>query len=125
MPERTRNAIVIEDDRFLSSLIKARLEKMGVTVSQAFDGAAAITAIAKQKPDVIVLDLVMPRMTGFEVLEKISSSADLKNVPVVVLSHLAQESDIEKARQMGATAYFVKVKVSIDDVLAKIAELIQ
>ncbi|MDP2598276.1 MAG: response regulator [Candidatus Liptonbacteria bacterium] len=125
MPTAGRKIMVIEDDRFLSTVIKARLEKMGVEVTQAFDGEEAIKELSQGKPDLIILDLVMPRVTGFEVLDKISKTPELKDIPIVVLSHLAQDSDIEKARQMGAATYFVKVKVSIDEVINKVASLVQ
>jgi DNA-binding response OmpR family regulator len=115
--------MVIEDDKFLSSLIKARLEKDGYTVIQAFDGGEAIEFLRKEKPDLITLDLVMPRVTGFEVLQAISITPGLERVPVVILSNLAQESDVEKARQLGAQEYFVKVKISIDDLIGKIEAL--
>ncbi len=117
--------MVIEDDRFLSTVIKARLEKMGAEVTQAFDGEEALANLLRQKPNLIILDLIMPKKTGFDVLEKISNTPELKTIPVVILSHLAQESDIEKAKQLGATAYFVKVKVSIDEVVEKVASLMR
>ncbi|MGC9599459.1 MAG: response regulator [Minisyncoccia bacterium] len=122
MPQGKR-VMVIEDDKFLSSLIKARLEKDGYTVIQAFDGGEAIEFLRKEKPDLITLDLVMPRVTGFEVLQAISITPGLERVPVVILSNLAQESDVEKARQLGAQEYFVKVKISIDDLIGKIEAL--
>ena len=85
--------MIIEDDRFLSSLIKARLEKDGLEVKQAFDGEEAIQALKQSKPDLVVLDLIMPRVTGFEVLEAISLDPELHKIPIVILSNLAQDSD--------------------------------
>lgn len=118
-----KKIIVIEDDRFLSSLIKARLEKDGFVVLQAFDGEEAIQALKLERPNLIILDLIMPKVTGFEVLQAISILPGFESVPVVILSNLAQESDIEKARQLGAREYFVKVKISIDDLIGKIKSL--
>ncbi|MDE2173650.1 MAG: response regulator [Patescibacteria group bacterium] len=123
MPEN-KKVMIVEDDRFLSSLIKARLEKDGFTVLQAFDGAEAIERLKEEKPDLIILDLIMPKVTGFEVLQSISITPGLEKVPVVILSNLAQDSDIEKARQLGAREYFVKVKISIDDLIGKIKDLV-
>jgi two-component system, OmpR family, phosphate regulon response regulator PhoB len=116
--------MIVEDDRFLSSLIKARLAKDGFTVLQAFDGEEAIKAFKQDRPDLIILDLIMPKVTGFEVLQTISITPGLDKVPVVILSNLAQDSDIEKARQLGAREYFVKVKISIDDLIGKIKTLV-
>lgn len=119
-----RKVMIIEDDRFLSTVIKAQLEKLGVLVTQAFDGNEALELLQQNKPDLIILDLIMPKATGFEVLEKIAASGELKTIPVVVLSHLAQESDIAKAKSMGVAQYFVKVKVSIDEVIEKVKSLL-
>jgi len=116
--------MIIEDDRFLSTVIKAQLEKNGVVVMQAFDGNEALELLRQDKPDLVILDLIMPKTTGFDVLRAISASESLKSIPVVVLSHLAQESDIAKAKSLGATQYFVKVKVSIDEVINKVKSLL-
>jgi DNA-binding response OmpR family regulator len=124
MSETGKKVMVIEDDRFLSSLMKARLEKEGFTLIQAFDGEEAIQTLKQSTPDLIILDLIMPKVTGFEVLQTISITPQLAKVPVVILSNLAQDSDIEKARQLGAKEYFVKVKVSIDDLVGRIKTLV-
>ena len=120
-----KKVMIIEDDRFLSSLIKARLEKDGLEVKQAFDGEEAIQALKQSKPDLVVLDLIMPRVTGFEVLEAISLDPALHKIPIVILSNLAQDSDVAKAKSLGATEYFVKVRVSIDDVIQKVKSILQ
>jgi DNA-binding response OmpR family regulator len=119
-----KTIMIIEDDRFLSSLMKARLEKDGFTIIQAFDGEEAIELFKQQTPSLIVLDLIMPKVTGFEVLQTIAITPELQRTPVVILSNLAQDSDIEKARQLGAKEYFVKVKVSIDDLVGRIKSLL-
>jgi CheY-like chemotaxis protein len=120
-----RNIFIVEDDRFLSSLIKARLEKDGYVTTQAFDGEEALNILKQVKPDLVVLDLIMPKLSGFEVLEAIAMDPLLNRIPVVILSNLAQESDILKAKQLGATEYFVKIKVSIDDLVNKIRSVLK
>ncbi len=116
--------MIVEDDRFLSSLMKARLEKEGFSVDQAFDGEEALVKLKSEVPALVILDLIMPKVTGFEVLQTISITPQLTKVPVVILTNLAQDSDIEKARELGAKEYFVKVKVSIDDLVGKIKTLV-
>jgi len=124
MSDGAKIIMIIEDDRFLSSLMKARFEKDGFTTVQAFDGAEAMQLLKQSPvPNLIILDLIMPKVTGFEVLQSISITPGLDKVPVVILSNLAQDSDIQKARQLGAKEYFVKVKVSIDDLVARAKEL--
>ena len=121
----SRSILIVEDDRFLSSLIKARLEKDGLLTTQAFNGEEAIDLLRKDKPNLIVLDLVMPKVSGFEVLEAISISPQLNKIPVIILSNLAQDSDIQKAKSLGAIEYFVKVRVSIDDLVDKVRTIMQ
>lgn len=123
MANEPKTIMIIEDDRFLSSLMKARLEKEGFTTVQAFDGEEAIGLLKQKLPALIILDLIMPKVTGFEVLQMISITPQLDKVPVVILSNLAQDSDIQKAQQLGAKDYFIKVKVSIDDLIGKIKTL--
>ncbi len=116
--------MIVEDDRFLSFLMKARLEKDGFTVLQVFDGEEALELLKQQQPNLIILDLIMPKVTGFEVLKTISMTPELAKIPFVIVSNLAQDSDIEKARELGAKDYFVKVKVSIDDLVQRIKTLV-
>jgi DNA-binding response OmpR family regulator len=124
MPEESKKIMIVEDDRFLSFLMKARLEKDGFTVLQVFDGEEAIQLLKTEKPSLVILDLIMPKVTGFEVLKTISMTPELARIPVVIVSNLAQDSDIEKARELGAKEYFIKVKVSIDDLVEKIKALV-
>jgi CheY-like chemotaxis protein len=125
MANEPKTIMIIEDDHFLSSLMKARLEKEGFAVTQAFDGEEAMHMLKEAAlPSLIVLDLIMPKVTGFEVLQMISITPQLDKVPVIIVSNLAQDSDIEKARQLGVKDYFIKVKVSIDDLVEKIKTLV-
>lgn len=125
MDENAKKVMLVEDDRFLSSLIKARLEKDGFGVIQAFDGEQAIQILTSDRPNLVILDLIMPKTNGFEVLKTISLTPGLSDTPVIIVSNLAQDSDIEKARELGAREYFVKVKISIDDLVDKIKSLVQ
>jgi DNA-binding response OmpR family regulator len=124
MVEIVKKIMIVEDDHFLSSLVKTRLEKDGFSVIQAFDGNQAIEMLRTEVPNLVMLDLIMPKVNGFEVLKTISSTPGLELIPVVIVSNLAQDSDIQKAKELGAKEYFVKVKVSIDDLVAKIKSLV-
>lgn len=124
MPEELKRVMIIEDDKFLSSLIKVHLEKEGFVVVQAFDGEEAIELLKTERPSIIVTDLIMPKVMGFEILQTISMIPELQDVPIIILSNLAQDSDIEKAKQYGVKEYFVKVKISVDDIVKKIKESI-
>ena len=106
-----KRILVIEDDTFLSSLIKARLEKEGYFVTQAFDGEEGLQILKKEKHDAIILDLIMPKVSGFEVMEYLSINMDLVQISVIVLSNLAQDSDIQKTKRLGAKEFFVKIRI--------------
>lgn len=116
--------LVIEDDQFLSSILKSRLEKEGFTVHQAFDGEEGLNVLKQLKPDLILLDLIMPKMSGFEVLEAISVDPELNQIPIMIASNLGQESDIQKAKNLGAIDYYVKVRTSIDEIAQMVRNLI-
>lgn len=123
MPDK-KQVLIIEDDRFLSSIMKARLDKDGFSVVPAFNGEEAVNFLKQNKPDLIVLDLIMPKISGFEVLQHISLDPNLNQIPVIILSNLAQESDVKKAKELGAVDYFVKIKVSIDDLVNRIENIL-
>jgi CheY-like chemotaxis protein len=113
-----KRVLVIEDEKFLSNILKLKLEREGFSVIQAFDGEEGLQIMKEQKPDLVVLDLVMPRMSGFEVLERVSMDPQLGGTPIVVASNLGQESDMQKAQNFGVRGYFVKAQTSVDDLVA-------
>jgi len=119
-----KNILLVEDENFLSSLIKTRLEKEGMTVTQVFDGESAVNWLMENHPDLIILDLILPKLSGFEVLERVSYDPEKAKIPVIILSNLAQESDIMKAKNLGAKEYFVKVRISTDEIIDRVKSLL-
>ncbi len=120
---KTANVFIVEDDKFLSPLLRSRLEKEGLTVLQAFDGEEALRALETTRPQVIIMDLIMPRVSGLELLEMLSSDPQYNQIPVIIMSNLSQESDVEKAKRLGAVGYFVKVNASLDEVIKLVKQL--
>ena len=112
-----KKVLIVEDDNFFSMILKGRMEKEGFVVRQAFDGEQALAMAREETPDLIVLDLIIPKLSGFEFLENIFSDPQLNRVPVVVASNLGQESDIEKVRQFGVRDYYIKARTSVDDLI--------
>lgn len=112
--------LVIEDDKFLRELISQKLEKEGYDISGAMDGEKGIEAAKKDQPDLILLDLILPGIDGFEVLAKIKSEPDISQVPVIILSNLGQKDDIEKALKMGAVDYLIKAHFTPAEIIEKI-----
>jgi DNA-binding response OmpR family regulator len=124
MAETSAKILVIEDDPFLSNLLKLRLQKEQMEVISATDGDEAIKKLNETEPDLILLDLILPKKSGFEVLENISKNPSLRTKPVIIISNLGQTSDIQKGKELGAVEYFVKAKISIDDLIFKIKEFL-
>jgi CheY-like chemotaxis protein len=107
--------LLAEDDTFLRKISKAKLEKDGYTVLAAEDGKQALAEL-KNKPDLILLDVIMPFKNGFEVLKAIRKDKKLDKVPVIMLTTLSQESDMDKAKKMGADDYINKANASVVEI---------
>jgi len=112
--------LVIEDDKFLRELISQKLVKEGYDISEAMDGEEGIEAAKKEQPDLILLDLILPGIDGFEVLARIKSEPEASKVPVIILSNLGQKDDIEKALKMGAVDYLIKAHFTPAEIIEKI-----
>src|SRR3989338_8314834 len=105
--ESKKKVLIVEDDEFLRSLTAKRLEKEGYEVVVAVDGESALVTAMDEKPDLILLDLLLPGLDGFEVLGKFKANVNLKKVPIIVFSNLGQKEDIEKAKLLGADQYLI------------------
>src|SRR3972149_7142141 len=126
MDRALRKILLVEDDPFLSSLLKNRLQKEGFDIILAKDGQECIDQLKNIQPDLMLLDLILPKKTGFEVMEEIRLDPQFygKNVPIIVISNLGQREDISKSRQLGAVDYYVKAKISIDELIQKIKDFL-
>lgn len=111
-----KKILIIEDEKFLSMILKSRFEREGFNVFQAVDGEEGLK-MAQETPDIILLDLIMPKVSGFEVLETMRTDPELSKIPVVVASNLGQESDIQKARELGVVDYYVKATTPVEDIV--------
>lgn len=116
-----KKILIAEDDRFLARALSAKLKKEGFEVEALRDGEQVVPALHDKKPDMLVLDLIMPHKDGFAILEEVRSTDALKELPVVVLSNLSQASDTETTKRLGALEHIVKA----DTPLAKIVERIR
>lgn len=115
-----KTIIVAEDDKFIAHAYKNGLAEEGFDTHLAADGQQALKLIKKYKPQLILLDLVMPVMNGFDTLKALKQDKKTKGIPVIILSNLGQESDIETCRQLGIADYLVKSNVSMKEVIKKI-----
>ena len=122
--EGTKKILLVEDEPMLSNLLRQRLEKENYRVITAHDGSEAVKILKQEKPDLILLDIILPKMSGFEVMEMMKSDPTIQAAPVVVVSNLGQDSDIEKGQSLGAIGYFIKANLSIEDLISKIKEFL-
>ena len=120
-----KKILVIEDDNFLQGLIARKLSNEDFTVSSAGDNKETFDILAKETPDLILLDLLLPEVDGFEILKKIRESESWKNIPVLVFSNLSGENDIKKAQGLGIEEYMIKSNFTLDELLEKVNKLLK
>ncbi len=124
MKNKNYKILLAEDDKFISLAYKDGLSRAGYTVIHAENGKKALDLVKKEVPDIILLDVIMPEMNGFEVLEELKKIPKIKKIPVVILSNLGQESDIQKGQELGATDYMIKSNYSLGEVVDKIKKIL-
>jgi DNA-binding response OmpR family regulator len=112
--------LIVEDEVALAKVLEEKFTKEGFDVKLAMDGEAALTVCAKFKPEMVLLDIILPKMRGLEVLEKLKEDEELKDIPVIILSNLDSDEDIKKALGLGALDYFVKTQHMIGEVVEKV-----
>ena len=115
-----KTVLVAEDDAFYSNIYKFKLNKEGLNVLTAVNGQEVLDQARKQTPDLILLDLIMPIKDGFETLKELKADPSLKDIKVIVISNLGQDSDIAKTKELGAADYLIKANMSIQEMMDKI-----
>ena len=116
--------LIAEDDKFLSRVLSDKFTREGYEVSVASNGLEAINKIKAEKPDVVLLDIVMPGKSGFEILEEVKKDKKYKDIPIIILSNLGQKIDIERGKKFGVIDYLVKSNIPINDVLGTVEKLL-
>lgn len=119
-----KKVLVVEDDEFLGSILTRRLEDAGATVTHATNGEEAMGIIKTLTPDVALLDILLPGLSGFDVLEHIRTDERIKDMPVIVVSNFNQDADKDRAFKLGAT-YLVKAMVNPDEILSEIGKVLR
>ena len=120
MDTNKKKVMVVEDDDHISKVYEIKLAKEGFDVILARDGEEAVAKITAEKPDLILLDLMLPKKDGFGVLEDIKKVPELARIPILILSNLGQKSDQERAIVLGANEYLVKVDYPIQEIVDKV-----
>ena len=125
MPQNKKKVLLVEDDKTISLMYKIKIEIGGFEVLTADNGADGLSLAKKQKPDIIMLDVILPQLDGFSVLEELKKDASTKNIPVVMLTNLGTEEDKEKGEKLGATDYLVKASLTPAQVEEKIKQYLK
>jgi DNA-binding response OmpR family regulator len=116
------HVVLIEDDPFLGNIASEKVRSAGYELTFFTTAEDALKELDGKKPDVILLDIVLPKMDGYEFLKLIKEKESLKSVPVVVLSNLGSQDEIEKGLSLGAISYLVKSNITPDDIVKKVEE---
>lgn len=121
MPTPVR-ILLAEDDRLLRTAAATALRRHGFEILTATHGEEALALVQAKTPDLILLDLIMPKLDGFEVLRRLKADPERRMIPVIVLSNLGQDSDVQRALDTGAAGYFVKSNLSLQDLVERVKE---
>lgn len=119
-----KKILVIEDEATLQKALNEVLSREGYQVVSSLDGLNGLELAQKESPDLILLDIILPKMDGFEVLKRIKENERISQIPVIILTNLSDLNDIQKALDLGATTYLVKADFHIEDVLKKIEKVL-
>jgi len=120
-----KKILLVEDDVFMLELLSEKLRKSGFDVSVATNGEECLKILESLKPDLVLLDVVMPKLDGFDVLRRIKSSQDSSSVPVVILSNLGQKEEIERAMSLGAKDYIIKANFTTKEIVEKLNSILK
>ena len=115
----------VEDDKFLSEILSKKFISLGYNLVKANNGTEALAAAEKETPNIILLDIVMPDINGFEVLQKLKNQDKFKKIPIIMLTNLSSPSDLEKSKKLGAVGYIVKATVSLDEIVEQVEKLLK
>ena len=114
------NILIVEDDKFLRELISRKLTSEGFKIEEAIDGEEGLKKLQSLKPDLILLDLILPGLDGFEVLGRIKDTPSTSGIPVLILSNLGQKDEIERGLKLGAVDFLIKAHFTPEEIVTKI-----
>lgn len=117
--------LIIEDDKFLRELMSRKLSSEGFETVEAIDGESGIKKIKEEKPEIVLLDLILPGIDGFEVLAKVKDDPETNPIPVVILSNLGQRDDVERGLKLGAIDYLVKAHFTPNEIIKKVRDVLK
>ncbi|MFA6295972.1 MAG: response regulator [Patescibacteria group bacterium] len=119
-----KKILIAEDESTMQNVLKSKVEELGYEVIQAYDGEETLEKVKTEKPDLILLDIIMPKKSGFDVLKELKIK-QRSEIPVIILTNLGQESDIKTGKELGALDYILKANVSLQDLMSKISNYLE
>ncbi|MCX6765490.1 MAG: response regulator [Candidatus Moranbacteria bacterium] len=121
---KTKKILIVEDDSILQKTLQEFLSTEGFETTSASDGEKAVELARSGKPDLILLDIILPKKDGYEVIKDLKSDQGTRSIPIILLTNLGSMHDVEKALNLGATTYLVKADYKLEEVVAKIKEVL-
>jgi len=115
-----KKILIIEDEEIMFSLLEKRLKGEGYDIQIARDGQAGLAMMRQEKPDLVLLDIIMPKMNGFDVLEAMRADSSLKDVSAIIISNSGQPVELDRAKELGVKDWLIKTEFDIQEVLAKV-----
>ncbi|OGH65695.1 MAG: hypothetical protein A3J66_01440 [Candidatus Magasanikbacteria bacterium RIFCSPHIGHO2_02_FULL_47_14] len=125
MPKKKIHVLIVEDDSFLANIYKTKFEMEGFKVSVAENGELGLKEAKKKLPDLILLDILLPKMDGFTVLEHLKEDEELKSIPVILLTNLGQKDDVDKGLKLGAADYLIKAHFKPSETVDKVKKVLK
>ncbi len=120
-----RKVLIVEDDRFLLEIYATKLKNAGFEVEIAQDGESALSKIKEFKPVLLLLDIVLPKMDGFEVIKALKENPDLRDIKIIALTNLGQQNEVEKGLSLGAEDYFIKAHFTPGEIVFRVNKFLQ
>jgi DNA-binding response OmpR family regulator len=120
-----KKILIIEDDKFLRELISRKLTDDNFDIIEAVDGEEGVKKVKEEKPDLVLLDLILPSIDGFEVLSRIKEDSNVASIPIIILSNLGQKEEVEKGLNLGAVDYLIKAHFTPGEIIEKIRNILK
>ena len=125
MEAKTIHVMLVEDDVFLSSIYQKKFEMEGFKVTPVDNGEKVLAEAKKKKPDIVLLDILLPKRDGFSVLAQLKGDAEVKNIPVILLTNLGQKDDVDKGLEAGAADYLIKAHFKPSEIVDKVKKVLK
>ncbi|MBL7155035.1 MAG: response regulator [Candidatus Portnoybacteria bacterium] len=125
MEKNKKKILIIEDEKFLLEMYQSRFEKEGYRVFTAINGQPGLELAQKEKPDLIILDILMPEMDGYEVIKKLKENSQTEKIPILVLSNLGQPEEINQGLKLGADDYIIKTDLTPSELINKVERMLK